>query len=58
MDGGDRIAATLARHGGILVRRNQEIRPALERARAEAQAGRPVLINVWVARTAFRKGAI
>jgi len=43
---------------GILVRRNEEIRPALERARAEARAGRPVLINAWLARTAFRKGSI
>jgi acetolactate synthase-1/2/3 large subunit len=43
---------------GILVRRNEEIRPALERARAEARAGRPVLINAWLARTEFRKGSI
>jgi acetolactate synthase-1/2/3 large subunit len=43
---------------GILVRRNEEIRPALARARAEARAGRPVLINAWLARTEFRKGSI
>jgi acetolactate synthase-1/2/3 large subunit len=43
---------------GILVRRNEEIRPALERARAEARGGRPVLINAWLARTEFRKGSI
>jgi acetolactate synthase-1/2/3 large subunit len=43
---------------GILVRRVEEVVPALERARAEARAGRPVLINAWLDRTGFRKGSI
>lgn len=43
---------------GLLVRRNQEIAPALERARAEARGGRPVLINAWLERSGFRKGSI
>jgi acetolactate synthase-1/2/3 large subunit len=43
---------------GIEVRRDQEIGAALERARAEARAGRPVLVNVWLERTEFRRGSI
>jgi acetolactate synthase-1/2/3 large subunit len=43
---------------GILVRRSDEVRPALERAQREARAGRPVLVNVWLDRTGFRKGSI
>jgi acetolactate synthase-1/2/3 large subunit len=43
---------------GILVRRSDEVRPALERAQREARAGRPVLVNVWLDRTEFRKGAV
>ncbi|HET7039368.1 MAG TPA: thiamine pyrophosphate-dependent enzyme, partial [Gemmatimonadales bacterium] len=42
---------------GILVRRAEEVRPALERAQREARAGRPVLVNVWLERTGFRKGS-
>jgi acetolactate synthase-1/2/3 large subunit len=43
---------------GILVKSDAEVPAALERARAAAKAGRPVLINAWLARTAFREGAI
>jgi acetolactate synthase-1/2/3 large subunit len=43
---------------GLLARRTDEVRPALERARAEAAAGRPALVNVWLERTGFRKGSI
>ena len=43
---------------GILVRSNEEVVPALARARALAQSGKPVLINVWLDRTDFREGSI
>lgn len=43
---------------GILVRRAEEVRPALERARLAAREGRAVLVNVWLDRTAFREGSI
>jgi acetolactate synthase-1/2/3 large subunit len=43
---------------GILVQHNSEIRPALERARAAARNGKPVLVNVWLDRTDFREGSI
>lgn len=43
---------------GILVTRTAEVPAALERARAIAAAGRPVLVNVWLDRTDFREGSI
>jgi acetolactate synthase-1/2/3 large subunit len=43
---------------GILVTRTAEVPAALERARAAARAGRPVLLNVWLDKTAFREGSI
>jgi acetolactate synthase-1/2/3 large subunit len=43
---------------GILVREEAELVPALERARAVAREGRPVLVNVWLDRTGFREGSI
>lgn len=43
---------------GILVRSAAEVPAALERARALAQAGRPVLVNVWLDKTGFREGSI
>ena len=43
---------------GILVKSNAEVPEALARARAAAKAGKPVLINAWLDRTAFREGAI
>jgi thiamine pyrophosphate-dependent acetolactate synthase large subunit-like protein/acyl-CoA synthetase (AMP-forming)/AMP-acid ligase II len=43
---------------GILVKSNSEVPDALMRAKAAAKAGKPVLINVWLDRTAFREGAI
>ncbi len=43
---------------GLSIERTEEIRPTLERARAEAAAGRPVLINARLARSDFRKGSI
>ncbi len=43
---------------GILVKRNADVPDALARARAAAKSGKPVLINAWLDRTAFRKGSI
>jgi acetolactate synthase-1/2/3 large subunit len=43
---------------GLLVRHSEELLPALQRARAVAAAGRPVLINVWLDKTAFREGSL
>jgi len=43
---------------GLEIDRTEAIRPTLERARSEAAAGRPVLINARLARSDFRKGAI
>jgi acetolactate synthase-1/2/3 large subunit len=43
---------------GIVVKTDAEVPGALERARAVARAGRPVLVNVWLDRTDFREGSI
>lgn len=43
---------------GILVKSLAELRPALERAKQIAGAGRPVLVNVWLDKTDFREGSI
>jgi acetolactate synthase-1/2/3 large subunit len=43
---------------GIVVKTDAEVPGALERARAVARAGRPVLVNVWLDRTGFREGSI
>ena len=43
---------------GILVKTAAEVPQALARVRAAAQSGKPVLVNVWLDRTAFREGAI
>jgi acetolactate synthase-1/2/3 large subunit len=43
---------------GIVVRNDAEVPAALERARAAARGGRPVLVNVWLDKTGFREGAI
>ncbi len=43
---------------GIVVRRRDELAPAFERAREAARGGRPVLVNVHLARTDFRKGSL
>ena len=43
---------------GILVKTNAEVPAALARARAAAQAGKPVLLNVWLDKTDFREGSI
>ena len=43
---------------GIVVRTPEEVRPALERARSLAREGHPVVINVHIGATDFRKGSI
>jgi thiamine pyrophosphate-dependent acetolactate synthase large subunit-like protein len=45
---------------GILVRRSDEVADALRRgrARALAAAGRPVVVNVLLARSGFRQGSM
>jgi acetolactate synthase-1/2/3 large subunit len=43
---------------GVVVKRDDEVPAALERARAAARAGKPVLVNVWLDRTDFREGSI
>jgi acetolactate synthase-1/2/3 large subunit len=66
---GDDVGTVLARSAyhevaagfgaeGILVKTNAEIPDVLARARAAAQAGKPVLVNAWLDRTAFREGSI
>jgi acetolactate synthase-1/2/3 large subunit len=43
---------------GLLVRRADEVRPALARARELARQGRAVLVNVWLDKTEFREGSL
>lgn len=43
---------------GIVVRHDDEVRPALARARELARQGRPVLVNVWLDKTEFREGSL
>lgn len=43
---------------GILVERPSELLPALREAKATARAGRPVLVNIHLDRSEFRKGSI
>jgi len=43
---------------GILVTSMAQVPDALARASALAAQGRPVLVNVWLDRTAFREGSI
>jgi acetolactate synthase-1/2/3 large subunit len=66
---GDDVATVLARSDyhavaagfgaeGMVVRRDDEVDAALARARALAQSGKAVLLNVWLDRTDFREGSI
>jgi acetolactate synthase-1/2/3 large subunit len=66
---GDDVATVLARSdyhrvvegfgaAGIVVRCNAEVSEALRQAREIARSGRPVLVNVWLDKTAFREGSI
>jgi acetolactate synthase-1/2/3 large subunit len=66
---GDAVGTELARSAyhevarafgaqGIEVRHADEVADALAKARLIAAAGQPVLINVWLDKTAFREGSI
>jgi acetolactate synthase-1/2/3 large subunit len=43
---------------GLELRRAADIVPTLAKARAMARSGRPVLINAWLDKTAFREGSL
>jgi thiamine pyrophosphate-dependent acetolactate synthase large subunit-like protein len=43
---------------GILVKQPSEVPAALAKARAIAKQGKPVLVNVWLDKTAFREGSL
>ena len=43
---------------GLVVRRADEVEPALRRAQQLAAEGRPVLVNVWLDKTEFREGSL
>lgn len=43
---------------GLLVRETSELEPALAKARELAAQGKPVLVNVWLAKTDFREGSL
>ena len=66
---GDDVATVLARSDyhrvvegfgavGLIARSNAEVPAVLRQARELAAAGRPVLINLWLAATDFREGSI
>ncbi len=43
---------------GLEIRRDDDVVPVLSQAKAIAAGGEPVLVNVWLDRTAFREGSI
>jgi acetolactate synthase-1/2/3 large subunit len=43
---------------GLEVRRADELRPALARAREWVRQGHAVLLNVWLDKTEFREGSL
>ena len=43
---------------GIVVKKMSEVPAALAQARALAKQGKPVLVNVWLDKTAFREGSL
>jgi acetolactate synthase-1/2/3 large subunit len=43
---------------GLALHADADIASVLQEARAQARAGRPVLVNVQLARSEFRKGSI
>lgn len=52
-----RVAQGFGAHG-IVVRHDAELHAALAEARQVAASGRPVLLNVWLARSDFREGSL
>jgi acetolactate synthase-1/2/3 large subunit len=66
---GDDVGTVLARSdyhrvaegfgaAGLVVKRDDEVPAALAEAQAIAHGGRPVLVNAWLAKTAFREGSL
>ena len=53
----DRVAAALGAEG-LQIRSAEEVAPTLARAQALARDGRPVLVNAWLAPSAFREGSL
>lgn len=43
---------------GLLVKRPEEVVPALKQARELARQGKAVLVNVWLDKTEFREGSL
>jgi thiamine pyrophosphate-dependent acetolactate synthase large subunit-like protein len=43
---------------GIVVKHMREFPDAIARAKEAARSGRPVLVNVWLDKTAFREGSL
>jgi len=43
---------------GLVIRRADEVRPTLARARELARQGKAVLVNVWLDKTEFREGSL
>jgi acetolactate synthase-1/2/3 large subunit len=43
---------------GIVVKQIGEVPAALAKAREFARQGKPVLVNVWLDKTAFREGSL
>ena len=52
-----RVAEGFGAHG-IVVKHDAELPAALAEARQVAASGRPVLLNVWLARSDFREGSL
>jgi acetolactate synthase-1/2/3 large subunit len=52
-----RVAAGFGAEG-IVVKKMSEVPAALAQARALAKQGKPVLVNVWLDKTAFREGSL
>jgi thiamine pyrophosphate-dependent acetolactate synthase large subunit-like protein len=66
---GDDVGTTLARTAyhevargfgaeGLEIRHEAEVETVLAQARALAASGRPVLVNAWLDKTAFREGSL
>jgi acetolactate synthase-1/2/3 large subunit len=43
---------------GIEIRRDADVEAGLAEARRIAASGKPVLVNVWLDKTAFREGSL
>jgi len=43
---------------GLRIEKPSDVQPVLREAQRIAGTGRPVLVNAWLAKTAFRKGSI